>query len=233
MGTIVNIIAILIGSSIGMAGKKIVDDKIEASIKNVLGLSTIIVGILGIITSSITINKNGTLQSNSTLLLVISLVIGTLVGELLDIDTKITNVIKKFEEKFSIGGFSDGFIPASVLFCTGAMAIVGALNDGLLNDPTILYTKSILDGVVAILFTATLGFGVFFSSVSVGVYQGSITLLGIYLSPYLSDALVNNICLVGYAMVVSIGLDLMKIKEIKVLNMLPGLLIPIIYALIF
>ncbi|EDS71460.1 DUF554 domain-containing protein [Anaerofustis stercorihominis] len=233
MGTIVNIIAILIGSSIGMAGKKIVDDKIEASIKNVLGLSTIIVGILGIITSSITINKNGTLQSNSTLLLVISLVIGTLVGELLDIDTKITNVIKKFEEKFSIGGFSDGFIPASVLFCTGAMAIVGALNDGLLNDPTILYTKSILDGVVAILFTATLGFGVFFSSVSVGVYQGSITLLGIYLSPYLSDALVNNICLVGYAMVVSIGLDLMKIKEIKVLNMLPGLLVPIIYALIF
>lgn len=233
MGTIVNIIAILIGSSIGMAGKKIVDDKIEASIKNVLGLSTIIVGILGIITSSITINKNGTLQSNSTLLLVISLVIGTLVGELLDIDTKITNVIKKFEEKFSIGGFSDGFIPASVLFCTGAMAIVGALNDGLLNDPTILYTKSILDGVVAILFTATLGFGVFFSSVSVGVYQGSITLLGIYLSPYLSDALVNNISLVGYAMVVSIGLDLMKIKEIKVLNMLPGLLVPIIYALIF
>ena len=233
MGTIVNIIAILIGSSIGMAGKKIVDDKIEASIKNVLGLSTIIVGILGIITSSITINKNGTLQSNSTLLLVISLVIGTLVGELLDIDTKITNVIKKFEEKFSIGGFSDGFIPASVLFCTGAMAIVGALNDGLLNDPTILYTKSILDGVVAILFTATLGFGVFFSSVSVGVYQGSITLLGIYLSPYLSDALVNNICLVGYAIVVSIGLDLMKIKEIKVLNMLPGLLVPIIYALIF
>ncbi|MFR6311598.1 DUF554 domain-containing protein [Anaerofustis stercorihominis] len=233
MGTIVNIIAILIGSSIGMAGKKIVDDKIEASIKNVLGLSTIIVGILGIITSSITINKNGTLQSNSTLLLVISLVISTLVGELLDIDTKITNVIKKFEEKFSIGGFSDGFIPASVLFCTGAMAIVGALNDGLLNDPTILYTKSILDGVVAILFTATLGFGVFFSSVSVGVYQGSITLLGIYLSPYLSDALVNNICLVGYAMVVSIGLDLMKIKEIKVLNMLPGLLVPIIYALIF
>ena len=233
MGTIVNIIAILIGSSIGMAGKKIVDDKIEASIKNVLGLSTIIVGILGIITSSITINKNGTLQSNSTLLLVISLVIGTLVGELLDIDTKITNVIKKFEEKLSIGGFSDGFIPASVLFCTGAMAIVGALNDGLLNDPTILYTKSILDGVVAILFTATLGFGVFFSSVSVGVYQGSITLLGIYLSPYLSDALVNNICLVGYAMVVSIGLDLMKIKEIKVLNMLPGLLVPIIYALIF
>lgn len=233
MGTIVNIIAILIGSSIGMAGKKIVDDKIEASIKNVLGLSTIIVGILGIITSSITINKNGTLQSNSTLLMVISLVISTLVGELLDIDTKITNVIKKFEEKFSIGGFSDGFIPASVLFCTGAMAIVGALNDGLLNDPTILYTKSILDGVVAILFTATLGFGVFFSSVSVGVYQGSITLLGIYLSPYLSDALVNNICLVGYAMVVSIGLDLMKIKEIKVLNMLPGLLVPIIYALIF
>ncbi|RGD75541.1 DUF554 domain-containing protein [Anaerofustis stercorihominis] len=233
MGTIVNIIAILIGSSIGMAGKKIVDDKIEASIKNVLGLSTIIVGILGIITSSITINKNGTLQSNSTLLLVISLVIGTLIGELLDIDTKITNVIKKFEEKFSIGGFSDGFIPASVLFCTGAMAIVGALNDGLLNDPTILYTKSILDGVVAILFTATLGFGVFFSSVSVGVYQGSITLLGIYLSPYLSNALVNNICLVEYAMVVSIGLDLMKIKEIKVLNMLPGFLIPIIYALIF
>ena len=151
----------------------------------------------------------------------------------MDIDTKITNVIKKFEEKFSIGGFSDGFIPASVLFCTGAMAIVGALNDGLLNDPTILYTKSILDGVVAILFTATLGFGVFFSSVSVGVYQGSITLLGIYLSPYLSNALVNNICLVGYAMVVSIGLDLMKIKEIKVLNMLPGFLIPIIYALIF
>jgi len=233
MGTIVNIIAILIGSTLGLLSKKIVNQKIEDSIKTLLGLSTIIVGIFGIITSGITINKNGSLEANNVLLLVISLVVGTVIGEILDIDTKVNKIVKGFEEKLSIGGFSEGFIPASVLFCTGAMAIVGALNDGLLHDPTILYTKSILDGVIAILFTATLGYGVFFSSVSVGVYQGSITILGLYLAPYLSDALINNICMVGYAMVISIGIGLMKIKDIKVINMLPGLLIPIIYALIF
>lgn len=233
MGTIINIISILIGSTIGLMLKKIVNKKLEDSMKTILGLSTIIVGFLGIITSGITINEKGMLETSNTLLLVISLVVGTLIGELLDLDKRANTFVKKIEKKFALDGFADGFIPASVLFCTGAMAIIGALNDGLNGDHTILFTKSILDGTIAILFTATLGFGVYFSAVSVGIYQGAITLLGIYLSPYLSDILVNNICLVGYAMVICIGLGLMKIKDIKVLNMLPGLIIPIIYAVIF
>ncbi|MCO8194144.1 MULTISPECIES: DUF554 domain-containing protein [Anaerofustis] len=233
MGTIVNVIAILFGSTIGMLFKKFINKRIENNLKTALGLSTVIIGILGIITSSITVDNNGVLQSNNVLLLVLSLVIGTFIGEILNIDYKTNQIIKKLENKLSIQGFSDGFIPASVLFCTGAMAIIGSLNDGLIGDHTILFTKSILDGTIAILFASTLGFGVYFSSLTVLIYQGAITILGIYLSPYLSDALINNICLVGYAMIVCIGLDLMKIKEIKVLNMLPGLLIPILYALIF
>ena len=233
MGTIVNVIAILFGSTIGMLFKKFINKRIENNLKTALGLSTVIIGILGIITSSITVDNNGVLQSNNVLLLVLSLVIGTFIGEILNIDYKTNQIIKKLENKLSIQGFSDGFIPASVLFCTGAMSIIGSLNDGLIGDHTILFTKSILDGTIAILFASTLGFGVYFSSLTVLIYQGAITILGIYLSPYLSDALINNICLVGYAMIVCIGLDLMKIKEIKVLNMLPGLLIPILYALIF
>lgn len=233
MGTIVNIIAILLGATVGMFAKKLVNENIEKNIQTILGLSTVLIGILGVITSSVTVNADGTLSSNNVLLLVLSLVIGAIVGELIDIDEKTNNIIRKIESKFKMEGFADGFIPASVLFCTGAMAIVGSLNDGLLGDPTILYTKSILDGTIAIIFTATLGFGVYFSAVSVGVYQGSLTLLGMFLANYLSDALVTNVCLVGYAMVICIGLNLMKIKEIKVLNVLPGLLVPIIYALIF
>lgn len=233
MGTIVNVIAILFGSTIGMLFKKFINKRIEDNLKIALGLSTVIIGILGIVTSSITIGNNGSLESNNVLLLVLSLVIGTFIGEILNIDYKTNKIIKKLENKLSIQGFSDGFIPGSVLFCTGAMAIIGSLNDGLIGDHTILFTKSILDGTIAILFASTLGFGVYFSSLTVLIYQGAITILGIYLSPYLSDALINNVCLVGYAMIVCIGLDLMKIKEIKVLNMLPGLLIPILYALIF
>lgn len=233
MGTIVNAVAIFVGSLIGMFCKNIINERIETTVKTILGLCTVLIGLNGVITSSISVNKEGILSSSGILIMVISLVIGTLIGEIIDIDKRVNKGISKIEKKLSLNNFSSGFISASALFCVGAMTIVGALNDGLLGDSTLLYTKSILDGCMSIILCATLGYGVFFSIFVVLFYQGFLTIFASYLSPYLTGDLLNNICLVGYVLVICIGLDLMKVKEIKVLNLLPALIVPIIYALIF
>lgn len=232
MGTLVNVIAILLGSFIGLTFKKLINKDLEKSLNDIMGLSVVVIGFLGVISSCASV-KDGIIETNNLVLMTLSLALGVMVGQYIDIDAKVNNFIKGIEQKLSLGGFSDGFIPSSVLFCAGAMAIVGALNDGFLHDPSILYTKSILDGIMAIVLSATLGYGVLFSSLSVGLYQGIITVFGIFLSKYFSLFLINNICLVGYVIVICIGLNMMKLKNFKVLNILPGLLVLIFYSIIF
>lgn len=232
MGTLVNVIAILLGSFAGLTFKKLINKNLEKSLNDIMGLAVVVIGFLGVISSCAIVSK-GIIETNNLVLMTLSLAFGVMVGEYIDIDAKVNNFIKQIEQKLNLGGFSDGFIPSSVLFCAGAMAIVGALNDGFLHDSSILYTKSILDGIMAIVLSATLGYGVLFSSLSVGVYQGIITVFGIFLSKYFSLFLINNICLVGYVIVICIGLNMMKLKSFKVLNILPGLLVPIFYSIIF
>jgi uncharacterized membrane protein YqgA involved in biofilm formation len=135
------------------------------------------------------------------------------------------------EQKTGKGDFSKGFVSATLVFCVGAMSIVGALNEGLSGDANVLYVKAMLDFTTAIILTSTLGFGVGFAAIPVFVLQGSITLLAHQISPYLEGDLLKNTCMVGYALVLCIGVNFVVNAKIKVANLLPALLIPVLYRL--
>jgi len=161
-------------------------------------------------------------------------IIGTIIGCLVGIEEWLNSLGEKLNRRFSKSDgssnkFAQGFFNASLLYCVGAMAIVGSLNDGLTGDASTLYAKSILDGVAAIIFSSGFGVGALFSILPVGIYQGSITLLATLLQPLLTEMVIQQMCAVGYLLIVLIGTNLMDISKIKVGNMLPALFVPLVY----
>ncbi|MCI8648722.1 MAG: DUF554 domain-containing protein [Anaerotruncus sp.] len=228
MGTIVNGLAVALGGLVGVLIRRGVPKRLEEASMKMLGLSVFVIGLNGVIASMFTI-VDGKLSSDGSLLLIASLVLGCILGELGDIDSRLTAGGKWIEQRFGKEGFAKGFINGSLIYCIGAMAIVGALNDGLTGDSSILFIKSMLDGICSVILGSTLGFGVIFSAIPVMLYQGSITLFAGVLSPLISQALLNNLCMVGYAIVTCIGINFLGFTSIKTANLLPALLIPIVY----
>lgn len=233
MGTIINVILILVGGSIGLVFKKAVSQDIEYSIHKATGVAVSIIGLCGILSNMLSVS-DGKISSSGELILVVSLFLGTFVGEILKLDDRLNSSCKKIEEKFKMTDFSSGFISATMIYCIGAMAIVGAINDGLMHDSSTLITKGIIDGITSIILAASLGYGVLLSAVPVLIYQGGITLLASSLQNVLTGELLTNICMVGYALVICIGINFLynSKKQIKTVNMLPSLLIPVGYKLI-
>ena len=231
IGTIVNAAAILAGGGIGLIIKKGLNEKLEHAITQMLGLTTLIIAGGGLISRMITVDPaTGKLSSGGELLLLISLVLGTLAGTLLDIDGALEHWGARLEKRFGgSGGFAPGFISATLLFCVGAMTIMGAFNDGLSGDHTILFVKSALDFISSIVLGATLGAGVLGAAVTTFVYQGFLTVCAGVLSGVLVGALLDRICIVGYAIVACIGINFFGAVKIKTANLLPALLVPILY----
>lgn len=229
LGVLINGAAVLFGGLIGLLFKKGIPDSIEKSMNKALGIVVIIIGLNGIITNMFQIGKDGSLHSSGELLLVISFAIGTLVGEVLKLDDKINAFSDKIERKFKIEGFTAGFITASSICCIGAMGIIGSLTSGLTGDNSILITKSILDLVITIVLAASLGFGVMFSFIPLVLYQGSICLFAGFLSNVLVGEVLTQVCMVGFTLIICVGLNLMTNLKFKTVNMLPSLFIPIIY----
>jgi hypothetical protein len=228
MGTIVNAISIVVGSIIGFLLKKGIEEKYQAGINMALGLSVVVIAVNGIITNCITV-EGTKLKSDYELLIVIALIIGVYIGEKLSIQDNLNGLSEKIEKKFNLSGFAKSFVTGTIIYCVGAMAIIGALNDGLLHDPSVLYIKSILDGITSIILSATMGIGVLFSAIPVLIYQGTITLLANNLQSVLQGDLLNQICAIGYILVLCIGLNFMKVTKIKTANFLPSLLIPVLW----
>jgi len=228
-GVLFNGVAVLLSGLIGMFIKKGIPTSIEKSIKNSMGIVVVIIGLNGVLTNMITVRNNGTLQANGEILLVVSLAIGTLLGEILKLDDKFNGLSDKIENKFHIEGFTNGFVTASSIYCIGAMAIIGSINSGLLGDHTVLITKSIIDFVVGIVLAASLGIGVMFSFIPVVLYQGSIALLAGLLNSVLVDELLAQICFVGYTIIACLGLNLMTNLKFKVINMIPSIFVPVVY----
>jgi uncharacterized membrane protein YqgA involved in biofilm formation len=223
VGVLVNVVAIVIGGSIGLIFKKGLNEKILKLILQGIGLSVLIIGI------------SGAILSENLLLLVISLVLGGIIGGLLKIEHRLDKLGSSIEQKFSKGekgGFAEGFVMASLVYCVGAMAIVGSIEAGVSGSNDTLYIKSILDGISAIVFAATLGYGVLFSGVSVLIYQGSIVLLGVQLESFLTDEMINEISAVGGVLIMGIGITLLEIKKIHVGDLLPAIFIPVIWFII-
>ncbi len=234
LGTIINTVAVLICGGIGLFIKKGVSQNIMDSVVKAIGIAVLFIGINGVLSEMLVITE-GSIETQGTMLLIISLIIGAFLGEVLKIEDRLDMLgekLKKAVKSKDGGNFVEGFVNTTLIFCVGAMAIVGSLNDGLTGDYSMLAAKSILDGIMALLMASTLGVGVLFSAIPVFIYQGAITLLAEFIAPILSETLISNLSLVGSAMIFAIGVNLVFGKKIKTGNLLPALLIPIIYELI-
>lgn len=179
------------------------------------------------------IGISGALKGEDTLLMIICIVVGALIGELIDIDSLLNRLGEIVEKKVNKGSknnlsIAEGFVTASLLFCVGAMAIVGSLESGLRGNHDTLFAKSILDGVTSIILTSTLGLGVIFSAATIFIYQGAITLGAGMLGNVLSEAVINNMTGVGSLLIIGLGLNVLGITKIKVANLLPAVILPIL-----
>ena len=223
LGTIVNCITIAVGCFLGLVAKGKIPERIGDTIMKGLALCTIYIGI------------SGALEGSDTLQMIISIAIGALIGEIIDIDKWLEKLGEFLESKFNkegkSGSIAQGFITSSLLFCVGAMAIVGSLESGLKGDNTTLFTKSILDGISSIIFTSTLGIGVIFSIGTVLIYQGGIAICAGMLSNVLSTTVITNMSAVGGLLILGLGLNMLGVTKIKIANMLPAIFIPIIFGL--
>lgn len=233
IGTIVNAAAVVAGSAVGLLAKKGIPSYLEDALHKAMGLAVIVIGMNGVITNMITVGEDGGLSSSGELLLIFSLVLGVVVGELLRIDDHLNGLAGMVENKFHLTGFAASFVSGTLIFCVGAMTVIGSINDGLRGDPSVLFVKSTLDGISSIVLAATMGPGVLFASIPVLIYQGALTLLAGVLEPFLQGALLDQICAVGYVMVACIGLNFLGGSiRIKTANFLPALLVPPLWAAI-
>ncbi len=234
IGTIVNVAAVAVGSLVGLFAKKLISDSLREGIMSALGLAVFTIGITGIVTNSISVT-DGALSSEFTLLMILSIAIGSFLGTLINIEKRLDDLGMFFQKKLVKDGsdstFAEGFVSASLLFCVGSMAIVGSLNDGIIHDPNILFAKSILDGIMAVVFASTLGIGTMMSCLSLIVYQGGITLCASLLAPYLTDTVISQMGFIGNILIMGIGLNFVYKPKFKVGNMLPAIFIPFIVFL--
>lgn len=231
MGTIINAAAIVIATLIGIIFKRGLPEKIRKAVMLSLGLALTALS-LGWFLKDYFLIENGQMTSSGDLLIIISLVIGVIIGEWIDIDSRLNHWAEGIEKKYSLPPLAKGFIAATLIFCVGAMAIVGSIKDGLYGDMTTLLIKSVLDFVTAMILASVFGIGVIFSAISVLIYQGAITLLVMTAGDLFSSEIIRSISMVGNILLIAIGLNFLEIKRIKVANMLPALLIPIIYHII-
>lgn len=234
LGTLVNVSAIIIGGMTGLFVKKGLPERYKTTIMQTLGLSVMIIGISGTLQGIYQVIDGGKLDRVYMTGMILSLVIGSTLGEFLKIEERLDRLGEWFQKKFAKGEstFAKGFVTASLVYCVGAMAVVGSLEDGLYQKTDILFAKSMLDGISAIIFAATLGIGVAFSSIPILVYQGSITLLAGVLKPLLTDMVVSQMSLVGNVLILAIGINILEIKRIKVGNMLPAIFMPLLYNIV-
>jgi uncharacterized protein len=231
MGTLINAAAIVVATFLGILFKKGISEKIQKAIMFTLGLGLVALS-LGWFIKDFIVIENGVLSTRMDLLIIISLVIGVIIGEWIDIDQRLTDLAYKVEKKYKLPPLAKGFITATLIFCLGAMAITGAIQDGLGLGMTTLLIKSTLDFITAMVLASFLGIGVIFSAFSVLIYQGSIFILARYLSEFMTNDMVSAMSMIGSIILIAIGINFMEIKKIKVANLLPALLIPIIYELI-
>lgn len=234
MGTIVNVAAVISASLIGLLFKKGFKERYKEMLMSVLGISVMFIGVSGTLGEMFTVSE-GRINAQGSMLLVASLVLGSFLGEALKIEQRLESIGDSLKNKVKSdgnSGFTEGFVNATIVICVGAMAIMGSLQDGLTGSAQTLYVKSILDFFIVLIFSSAFGIGTLFSAIPMGIYQGAITLAAGSLAPYMSDRLVSNLNLVGSAMIFAIGINLSFGKKFKVGNMLPGIIVPVIYELI-
>ncbi|MDY6953305.1 MAG: DUF554 domain-containing protein [Thermodesulfobacteriota bacterium] len=222
LGTIVNTLSIIVGSLVGLLLRGGIPERYSQTIMHAIGLAVVLIGL------------KTALETHAILVVIVSLVIGSVLGELLRIEERLEQLGHWIGSRLSRDskGVAKGFVSTSLLYCVGAMAIVGAMESGLTGNHQTLYAKSILDGLGSILFASTLGIGVLFSALSVFFYQGFITLTASFLKQFLLPDVVSQMSAVGGLLIMAIGIGLLEIKKIRISNMLPAIFIPLAYQML-
>jgi len=221
LGTIINVFTVIIGGLLGTLLKKSLPERFKKVVFEVIGLATLGLGMLMII------------KMDNPVIVIISMVIGSLIGEFVNIEHGIdvfSNIVKT-KLNVSDEKFSEGLVTAFITFCVGPMTILGSLQDGF-GDPSILITKSILDGFTATFYASAMGIGVAFSSILLFIYQGGLTIFAEFLKPFISESILKNFTATGGIMMLGIGVRLLEIRKVKVANMLPALIIAPILTLL-
>lgn len=241
-GTIINTLTVLGGSLVGLllkwlaghfgsrlpAGSAALGARLQNIIMEGVALCVLYIGI------------SGSLEGQNTLIAILSIVIGAIIGEALDLDAKMralgdwvqAKTAKLVKSSGNGPSVADGFVTASLLFCVGAMAIVGALENGLTGNYDTLKAKAVLDGISSIVFASSLGIGVSFSAVAILLYQGAISLLASFLSPVLGDAVIAEMTCVGSLLIVALGTNMLNMTKIKVMNLVPAIFLPIFLCMV-
>lgn len=222
LGTIVNGLAIIAGSLLGLFFSKGIPDNYKEIILSAVGLSVVLIGV------------KSALVSDSLMVIIFSLVLGSLIGEAMRIEKRLGDLGDFFERRVAAkssdsSSFSRGFVTASLVFCVGSMAIVGSLESGLTGNHQTLFAKSVLDGVTSVIFASTMGLGVMFSSVAVFLYQGMITLTAVFMKNFLVAETIEQMTSVGGMLIVAIGFNMLKITAIRVGNLIPAIFLPLGY----
>lgn len=224
-GTFVNALSIIAGCAVGLLLGKLIPERIADTITKGLALCVLYIGI------------SGMLVGEKPLVMLLSMVCGALVGELLRLDDRLNALGKAIEQRLTKntqGGaksrIAEGFVTASLLYCVGAMAVVGSLEAGLTGNHATLYAKSILDGVSSIFYSATLGVGVGLAAVPIILYQGAITLCASFLAPVLTDPIISEMKCVGSLLIIAIGCNVLGFTKIKVMNYVPAMFFPILFC---
>lgn len=231
MGTLINTAAIIVATALGLLLKKGISEKIQKSVIFAIGLGLFVVSIGWFISDFIVI-ENNELSTRFDMLMIISLVLGIVIGTYIDLDGKINRFAIRIEKKYKLPPIAKGFVTATLIFGVGAMSITGAIQDGIGDGMNILLVKSTLDFFTGMMLASTLGIGVGFSAIFVLIYQGSITLLAAFLSRYVPLDMITAVSMVGNLILVAIALNFMEIVKVKIANLIPALFIPIIYFII-
>lgn len=221
-GVFINVLAIIIGCTLGLTFKRFIKDSYKETIMAGIAITIIMMGTMNVI------------ETNEILIVIVSVVLGSLIGEILDIEGKINSFANGLSIRFSKeegedNTFVEGFVTTTLIFCVGAMAIVGSIESGLTGAHETLYAKSLLDGVSAVIFASTFGIGVIFSIIPVFLYEGGIVLGASLVKSFLTPAMITEISAVGGVLIIAIALNILDLKKIKIGNMLPAILIPVIY----
>lgn len=227
LGTLINALAIIAGGIIGMVFGKKIPERMQETLLKVNGTAVLFIGIGGVMSKMLTI-KDGVVNTQGSMMMIGSLAIGTVVGELLDLDGWMRRFGVCLQKKTGNGSdshFIEGFVSASLTVCIGAMAIVGAIADGIDGNHSVLFAKAVLDLIIVIVMSASLGKGCLFSFIPVVILQGSVTLLAKLIAPLITTAALNHISYVGSVLIFCVGVNLVFDSKIRVANILPAILV--------
>ncbi|KRK40620.1 DUF554 domain-containing protein [Loigolactobacillus bifermentans] len=235
IGTVVNTGAIVIGGLLGYLFQRLLSEKLQQTLMQAIGVAVLFIGISGTLSRMLVI-QHDQISTQGIMMATVSLAIGAILGELIDIEAKFDRLGRWLRQRVGQGNdskFIDGFVSASLTTCVGAMVIIGPLQDALAHDPTMLFTKALLDAVIVAIYTAAFGLGATFCALPVFVVEIAVTFLAVLINEFLTTPMTNGISLVGSMMIFCIGVNLLFPKKIRVANLLPAIVVVVLYAAVW